>query len=416
MSLSNFAPASTTLGAQSVARLADLTDYLTDRGYSAGTVRSYVRATKHFEHWLASDSHPLAVLGKKIVDEFLTTHLPTCSCPPPVVTDKKAVRAGLNHFIRMLQQRGVAVVDLNVSGTPVDEEVEAFDTYLAEVCGSATNTRIYRHRYVRQFLVSIFGSGSVDASAIAPQDVMSHVAGLARAFKPGTVKVITSSLRSYFRFLALHGAPVQHLTGAVPSIPGWRMASLPKALTHGQLDALLSAFDVSEPTGSRDYVFALLMAHLGLRTQEVTCLTLDSVDWRKGCIRVPGSKTKRQRELPLPRQLGEALARYLREGRPISKERFLFLRHTVPRGRPVTSGIVRGSIRRACARADILPPQAGPHALRHTAATRLVQHGVSLPDIADILGHTCIDTTAIYAKVDIPRLTCVALPWPGRTS
>ena len=406
-------PSSRLLSPEASSRIADLAEYLTARGHSPGTVRNYVRGVEHFERWFAKQTQSHAGLREATIREFLTTHLPQCSCPPPVVTHINNVRAALNHLVRMLQRQGLSAFVPRAASTPVDEEVGAFDEYLVEVCGAALQTRIYRRRYVREFLWSLFGTGPVATHSILPRDVMTYVAARARECKAGTAKVIASSLRSYFRYLMLRGVCDRRMVDAVPTVPQWRLSSIPKSLTAEETDALLRAFDLSTATGSRDHAIALLMTHLGLRTQEVLRLTLGSVNWREGCVRIPGGKTKRQRILPLPRRVGESVARYLQMWRPYSNSPHLFLRHTVPRGTPMTAEMVRGVIRRGCARAGILPPRAGPHALRHTAATRLVQHGVSLPEIADILGHGCIDTTAIYAKVDLPGLARVALPWPG---
>ncbi|MDQ0290569.1 tyrosine-type recombinase/integrase [Oligosphaera ethanolica] len=401
------------LGLDAARRLADISKYLTDRGHSPATVRNYVRCVEHFERWFATENQLHAGFGEEAIREFLVAHLPKCSCPPPVVTHIHNVRAALNHFLRMLQHQGLIVSNASVPPTPVDREMAAFDEYLIEVCGAALQTRIYRRRYARGFLSSLFGAGPVDICAILPQDVMGYVARQAEVCKAGTVKVIASSLRSYFRFLVLRGACDGRLVGAVPTVPQWRLVSVPKYLEAEEVDALLQTFDLSTATGLRDHAMALLMVHLGLRTQEVAGLILGSIDWRGGYIRVSESKTRRERVLPLPQSVGEAVATYLQGGRPASTSPSLFLRHIISPGTPVTTAIVRGVIRRACARVGIFPPRAGPHALRHTAATRLVRHGVPLPDIADILGHGCIDTTAIYAKVDLPRLAQVTLPWPG---
>lgn len=198
---------------------------------------------------------------------------------------------------------------------------------------------------------------------------------------------------------------------AVPTVPMWRMSSIPKVLSSAELDHFLSSFDASTPIGCRDYAIALCFAELGLRTCEVPALRLDDIDWRQGALRIAGRKSQ-ERILPLTSRLGAAVANYLKRGRPVSPERMLFLRHSVPAGVPVTRHIVRGIIRRACARVGILPPRAGPHTFRHTLATHMVQACVPLIEVADVLGHQTIDTTAIYTRVDITSLTQVAMPWP----
>lgn len=154
------------------------------------------------------------------------------------------------------------------------------------------------------------------------------------------------------------------------------------------------------------------MVRLGLRAGEVARLCLDDIDWRCGTLRIEGGKGRRCHVLPLPAELGRAVVAYLTRGRPRSPHRRLFLRHTAPVGEPINAGAVARAIWRAHQRGQVGATWKGSHALRHTAATRLLRAGASLKEIADILGHRSIDTTAIYAKVDLPRLAGVALPWP----
>jgi site-specific recombinase XerD len=316
----------------------------------------------------------------------------------------------------MLGEHGLMLCLPSSVGIPVDAEVSAFETYLARDCSAAENTMIYQLRYVREFLLMVFGSGPVNRHQVSPKDLMSFVAEHSTTCLPGTVRLIASCLRSYTRFLALQGTCGPELTYSVPSIPCWRLSSIPGFLTDKELDTLLAVFDRSTATGRRDYAMALCMAELALRTGEVASLNLESIDWRHGTLAVRGTKSGRDRILPLCQSTGEAIAAYLTEGRPASMSRALFLRHRAPAGLRVTYGVVRGAIRRACASAEIVPPRAGPRALRHTAATRMVNRGAALSDVADILGHASIETTRIYAKVDLVTLSRVALPWPGGVS
>ncbi len=183
-------------------------------------------------------------------------------------------------------------------------------------------------------------------------------------------------------------------------------------MTQEQLLRFLDSFDRTSVTGRRDYAMTLFMLELGLRVSEVTDLRLDDIDWRAGTVRIRSAKERRTRILPLPSRVGKATAIYLDGGRPLSAERQVFLRHRAPLGTPVSRELVRGVIRRAYARSACPHEWTGTHILRHTVATRLLQSGASLKEIADLLGHQSIDTAAIYGKVNLPALAAVAMPWP----
>jgi integrase len=144
----------------------------------------------------------------------------------------------------------------------------------------------------------------------------------------------------------------------------------------------------------------------------VIALRLEDIDWREGTLRIAGGKVGRTRELPLTHGVGQAIAEYLRSGRPATSCRQVFVRHTVPVGIAIGPSLIRGVIRRAFARTEGCSHWAGTHVLRHTAASRLHRRGAGLKEVADLLGHRSLDTTAIYTKVDLPALAAVALPWP----
>jgi site-specific recombinase XerD len=291
-------------------------------------------------------------------------------------------------------------------------EIQRFDHYLHTAAGLQEATRVYRRRYVREFLREFFDDGAVDAYQLSPADVIRYLSNRASRLKPASAKVLASSLRSYFRFLRVHGECDEALILAVPAPASYRLASLPRVLTDGEVKRLLSVFDRRTPTGRRDYAITRCFTDLGLRAEEVARLGLDDIDWRKGTLRIIGSKSRRGDELPLTTLIGEAIASYIRRGRPDSPERQVFLRIRPPIGHAVTRHIVCNVILRAAARAGMKSIVTGPRILRHTAATRMLRHGVSIKEVADILRHRSLDTTAIYTKVDLPRLAAVATPWP----
>jgi site-specific recombinase XerD len=183
-------------------------------------------------------------------------------------------------------------------------------------------------------------------------------------------------------------------------------------MNEAELHRFLDSFDRSTATGCRDYAMAQSMVRLGLRVSEVAELKLQDVDWHNGVLRIHSAKRRRLRELPLPQDVGSAIANYVKSGRPNSSSNSLFLRHSVPVGTSVSRELVRGVIRRAYQRSGCSSNWTGTHVLRHTAATCLHQHGASLKEIADLLGHRSIDTSMIYTKVNLRSLDSVALPWP----
>ena len=176
---------------------------------------------------------------------------------------------------------------------------------------------------------------------------------------------------------------------------------------------MLAAFDVAKPYGHRDRAIVVCLSTLGLRPREVADLRLDDIDWRAGTVRLRTRKTGRGGVLPLPREAGRAIVAYVRGERPKTDERRVFVQHRASRrGDPISSGAGSAVAVRALRRAKVEAPLAGAYVFRHTVASRLVRRGTSLKEVADFLGHRCLDTTAIYAKLDLPALRDVALPWP----
>jgi integrase len=262
------------------------------------------------------------------------------------------------------------------------------------------------------FLQAEYGQGATDLARIAPSDVVAFVSDYAGRVSRGTARQVATALRGFLRWLQFRGLCDARLVAAVPGIPYWKLASIPKLLTDDQVRLLLAAFDRSTDVGRRDYAIALCLLRLGMRSCEVAQLRLEDIDWRGGTLRIDGGKRRRSHVLPLPSDVARAVVAYLKRGRPRSSERGVFLRHTLPH-RPVCSADIQTVVRRAHERGRVGSPWKGTHVLRHTVASRLLRGGATLKQIADILGHRSIDTTAIYAKVDLERLAGVALPWPA---
>jgi site-specific recombinase XerD len=200
---------------------------------------------------------------------------------------------------------------------------------------------------------------------------------------------------------------------AIPKVAYWRLSSLPCALRDDQLTEVLASFDPSSPCGHRDRAVVVSLATLGLRPSEIAALCLEDIDWRKGLFHLRTRKTRHGAVLPLPRAVGRAIVTYLRQARPATPERRVFVQQIGSRrGRPISSTAVSAIVARALRRAKVDTTLTGAYIFRHTVASRLVRQGASLKEIADFLGHRNLETTTIYAKVDLPALRRVALPWP----
>lgn len=230
----------------------------------------------------------------------------------------------------------------------------------------------------------------------------------ARGFSSRHAGYIATALRSLLRFLHADGRISTSLVGAVPSISGWRGTSLPRAVTSGVLRKLLRSCDRRTLLGRRDYAVMLLLVRLGLRAGEVARLGLAALDWRAGEVVVHG-KGKSLSRLPLPQDVGQALSDYLTR-RPRVESRAVFLRGRAPL-RPLSQTGITHIVAKAAQRAGIA--RVSPHQLRHTLATEMLRRGATLTQIAQVLRHRSVTTTALYAKVDRTALRQLTQPWPG---
>jgi integrase len=241
-------------------------------------------------------------------------------------------------------------------------------------------------------------------------DVSAFLLGECERVSLGSAKGKVAELRSLLRFLRLRGFTELALAESVPSVAGWRDTAIPPTMPRADVERLLACCDRSTMAGARNYAMLILLARLGLRSVEVARLELGDLDWRAGELVVRG-KARRQDRLPLPGDVGEALAGYLAlRGRRESRRVFLTLKAPI---RPIRADLLGDVVQRACLRAGVA--HVGAHRLRHALASELLAHGASLTDISQVLRHADLATTAIYAKVDLRRLREVAQPWPGAT-
>jgi site-specific recombinase XerD len=295
----------------------------------------------------------------------------------------------------------------------LDSIVEAYKRDQRRVRGLREPTLKSYEAVLRPFLRFSLGEDPLDPARLTPTDVVQFVTSLQDRYAARSMKQVRTGLRSLFRFLRMKGYCDEKLELAIPAVAHWRMAALPRCLNEQQLKQVLEAFDPRTPCGLRDRAMVLCLSTLGLRPRELAELRLEDIDWRGGTIRLRTRKTRRGAVLPLPREAGRAVVTYLRKGRPTTTERRVFVQHSGRRrGTALSANAITAAAVRAVRCAGVDAPPGGAYAFRHTVAGRLVAHGASLKEVADFLGHQCLDTTAIYAKLDLPALREVALPWP----
>lgn len=375
-----------------------LENYLRTCGHAPSTIGIYISIAQRILAELSNDE-----LFEEL--QFALARLPSAA------HRSKSTRAVLHHLQRMVGEIQEACLHNRV--TPVTQEIAAFDRYMSEVCGLAQSTRECRQKWVAHFLEERYPDGIVSTDDLEPTCLMQHVARQSRGYSAGTTAAIACSLRSYVKFLQFRGDVDPRLRIAIPSPPNRRLKDYPATMSESQISSLIGALDRTRPDGKRDYAMLLCMLTLGLRCSEVVEMGLTDIDWRKSILVVRRGKNRVARQLPLTKICGSAIAEYLKHGRPTSSSRRIFVRHATPTHKDMVSETVRGAMRRAYERAGLPKQWTGTHILRHTAATRMLNCGASLKEIADVLGHQSIDTTAIYTKVDTTSLSTVCQPWPG---
>ena len=220
--------------------------------------------------------------------------------------------------------------------------------------------------------------------------------------------------RSFLRFLLQEGLIERDLAAAVPTVARWRLASLPTTLCKEEVNRLLGAADLTTPLGRRDSAIALCMSELGLRGADVANLEIDGIDFASDVLQIRQRKERQAVVFPMTRRLRLALKVYLRDGRPACSSSAVFVRHHAPLGKPLTSVGICHVVLRLADEAGLRDRVHGAHMLRRSLASRMLNAGATLKQIADFLGHASIDTTTLYAKVDLTTLSRVALPWPAR--
>jgi len=377
---------------------------LATAGYAENTQHAKRRLIVPFIRWARGARPAFVDLDDACVGAFLAR--PSCRrCK-----HGHPERAALHQFLEHLRAAGVAPPRRSSEPSPAQALVRKYLDHLRSQRGLCARSVEVYSPFVHAF-VAARGLperiASLDASA-----VRSYLLDRSRTRSVSFVKLLTAALRSFLRFLFLDGEMAADLSTAVPPVRRWRLAPVPPFLTSEEVERVIAATDHSTARGRRALVILLLLARLGLRAGEVVALELDDIHWDVGEIVVRG-KGRLHDRLPLPDDVGEALALYLREARGRSASRRVFLRRCAPHvglsGPTAVCVVARGALRRAGLRPA---GRVGAHIFRHSLATRMIRGGASLGEISQVLRHRSIDSTQLYAKVEFEALRGVALPWP----
>lgn len=384
-------------------------EYLAERGYSQVSYWKQTFLVSEFSRWLAQEKIAAGEITAEHEEAFLRYNA-ECRCP------KRGDHIARISVTSWLQESGIIEGKLIAAPEPsaIDRILQDYRSYLQEDRGLAPTTIENYAGYIRRFLADMCGTeelklGSIRASQIA--DYIRRNAPRDRTF--ASAKDTVTALRSFLRFARYRDYIQTDLAAAVPSVAGWSMASIPRAMPADCVRRLLDESKTwLSPAGLRNRAVLLLLARLGLRAREIACLELGDIDWSEGCLSVHG-KGRQERPLPLPHDVGQAISSYLKDGRPQSACRRVFLRSRAPFDGLKGSSDICQIVRRAIKRAGMELDFTGSHQLRHALAVDMLRQGVSLTEIGQVLRHRSPDATRRYAKVDIEALREVALPWPG---
>jgi site-specific recombinase XerD len=382
-----------------------LAEELTSQGYARCGSRLRLRIAHKFGLWLRRCHIQIPDVTISDVDRYVAKYGNVKQ------GDAKSVRMLLDILVR----RGLVRPRPEPARTDAERVVDEFSTYLLQERALSPRTISGVCRQIRCFLAFRFGAGAVDLSSILPQEVIAFVRHEALRKCSASAKNTTSALKSFFQYLQFSRALGRDLVAAVPTVAHWSLSNIPKGLSRHQVSRALKSCDQNTPIGRRDYAVLLLLARLGLRSGEIAFLSLDDIDWSAGTISVH-SKSQKSCQLPLPSEVGDAIANYLRKDRPVVPSRRVFLRVPAPHVGFEGPRAISLIVKYALGRAGIHSRSQGAHQFRHALATEMLEHGAALPEIGQILRHSKPKTTFIYAKVDLGALSPLARRWPGGVS
>jgi site-specific recombinase XerD len=382
--------------------------YITEleaQGYAPRSRRYQLRLLILFAHWLGRTGRSIAGLNEAVADDFLRRE----SKRRWLNTSGPAT---LRRLLAMLRRLGATPPAKTVALTPVQQLTQNYERFLVEERALSRQTVGTWTPFVTRFLWEKFANGPLDLPDLKAPDVTAFIQRHARRHGSSYARKLVASTRSFLRYLHYKGLSDADLAKVVPKVARWSLSTLPKHLPAGQVQRVLDCCERKTALGRRNYAILLLLARLGLRAGEVIRLTLDDLDWDNSRITVRG-KGDHSAQLPLPADVGRAIATYVHRDRPRCECRSVFIRDYAPMGGIAKVHSIGKIVQCALKKAEVTSARKGAHLLRHSLATDMLRRGASLAEIGEILRHKSPDTTAIYAKVDFGALRSLALAWPG---
>jgi len=380
-------------------------------GYSRIPIRLHLHSVAHFGVWLEREGVELKTIDEETIAAF-ERHRPRCRCAGTSRNRARQVGSCVRVFLRYLRKRSV-VRDVEAAPKPVFV-VREFLGWMKAQRGVVDTTLASYQLYVSN-LVDFLGD---DPRRYTARGLRDFVSRRYRHYGRNSIRMVLAAVRMFLRYLAIEGRCRPGLEHALTSPARWSQQSLPRGLSSEEIRRVLNACP-STTRGLRDRAILLLMIRLGLRAGDVAGLRLPDLCFGSATIRVSG-KGRREIRLPLPQDVGDALLKYLAGGRPQAENEHVFLRSLAPfkpfGGSRPSGKAISYIAREALKRAGVQAPTRGAHVFRHTAACQMLRQDVGLEGIADVLRHRSIETTALYAKVDLHLLEQVAQPWPEEVS
>jgi site-specific recombinase XerD len=365
-----------------------------------------IRLVAKFNRWLNQQNLGIDDIKLGLFDRYIKYQ----NTANPV---RRGDLATLKLLLRHLIDAGVILPSATkIDDNPFCQIEDGFAQYLSHERGLSPETLTTYIPLIRCFLSDCFKTGTIRLEKLCPKDITAFILNYTQSVKRSTAKLMVTSLRAFFRYLGLRGQIATDLAAFVPAISDWRLTGLPKSLEPEQIECLLKSCDQNTKVGQRDFTILLLLARLGLRAGEIVKMTLDDINWDVGELIIRG-KGPRKDKLPIPYDVGEALAAYLQHGRPACPTRCVFIRARAPYQCFSSSVAICNIVQRALLRAKINSSHKGAHLLRHSLATNMLRKGASLTEIGEILRHQLPNTTELYTKVDIVSLRSLAQPWLG---
>jgi site-specific recombinase XerD len=373
-------------------------------GYHTRTIQEHVRGAAHLSRWLEHREQSLCEHGFSELQRF-NQHFTTCRC---VGFKRRSKRHswGASSFLRYLRDIGVIPYSVPYS-LPQPPLLVAFCQWLRQHRGAKDATLKAYGRVVLDMLSSL----GDDPARYNARGLRAFVLDRTARFGRSKATQLVTALRSFVRYLIAQGICPVGLDAAIPVIAGWKLASLPRYLPAAEVERVLASCDPATAKGARDRAALLLLSRLALRAGDVANLRWRDIDWHQATVEVAG-KLQRAVRLPLSQEVGDALLHHLSNAPSATRFDHIFLRSIPPLGQALGSDGISFIASSAIARAGVHAPVRGAHVMRHSAATSLLAEGASLQSIGVVLRHRLLDTTAIYAKVDLKVLSTVARPWP----